>query len=88
MLKAFVLCQNITDNPANKAQKDLRGAGLSRMDCVDPLPVNRVRACEIADGVGRYHPEGAPPGRPGGHVDREGRLPCRRAVPSRSTNSR
>src|SRR5258708_16875285 len=39
MLKAFVLCENIIDNPANKAQKDLQGAGLSRIGCVDPLPV-------------------------------------------------
>jgi hypothetical protein len=39
MLKAFVLCDNITDNPANRDQKDLQGAGLSRMECVDSLPV-------------------------------------------------
>jgi hypothetical protein len=39
MLKAFVLCENITDNPASRDQKDLQGAGLSRMECVDPLPV-------------------------------------------------
>jgi hypothetical protein len=39
MLKAFVLCSGITDHPANKDQKDLQGAGLSRIECVDPLPV-------------------------------------------------
>jgi hypothetical protein len=39
MLKAFVLCDNITDHPANRDQKDLQGAGLSRMECVGPLPV-------------------------------------------------
>jgi hypothetical protein len=39
MLKAFVVCENITDNPANNNQKDLQGAGLSRLPCVDPLPV-------------------------------------------------
>ncbi len=39
MLKAFVVCENITDNPANRDQKDLQGAGLVRMKCVDPLPV-------------------------------------------------
>jgi hypothetical protein len=39
MLKGFVLCSDITDHPANKDQKDLRGAGLSRMECTDPLPV-------------------------------------------------
>lgn len=39
MLKAFVVCENIIDNPANRDRKDLFGAGLSRMACVDPLPV-------------------------------------------------
>jgi|ERR1051325_3457541 hypothetical protein len=39
MLKAFVLCENITDSPANRDQKDLQGAGLSRFKCVGPLPV-------------------------------------------------
>jgi hypothetical protein len=39
MLKAFVLCDNITDHPANRDQKDLQGAGPSRRECVDPLPV-------------------------------------------------
>jgi hypothetical protein len=38
MLKAFVLCDNITDHPANTGQKDLQGAGLSRLRCADPLP--------------------------------------------------
>jgi len=39
MLKAFVICEDVTDNPAHRDQKDLRGAGLSRLVCVDPLPV-------------------------------------------------
>ncbi len=39
ILKAFLLCQNITDHPTDRAQKDLLGAGLSRIECVDPLPV-------------------------------------------------
>jgi hypothetical protein len=39
ILKAFVLCDNITGDPASQDQKDLQGAGLSRMECVDALPV-------------------------------------------------
>src|SRR5271156_2595474 len=39
MLKAFVLCNNVTDNPADTDQKDLQGAGLSRLEAVEPLPV-------------------------------------------------
>src|SRR5580704_10326004 len=39
MLKAFVLCDNVTDNPANREQKDLQGAGLLRMEGVGSLPV-------------------------------------------------
>lgn len=39
MLKAFVLCNDITDNSANPDQKDLQGAGLSRIDCITPFPV-------------------------------------------------
>ena len=39
ILKAFVLCNNITDNPVSRDQKDLEGAGLSRIEFVDPLPV-------------------------------------------------
>jgi len=39
MLKAFVLCNDITDNPANPDQKDLHGAGLSRIACTAPFPV-------------------------------------------------
>jgi hypothetical protein len=39
MLKAFVLCENITNNSTDNYRKDLRGAGLSRMLCADPLPV-------------------------------------------------
>ena len=39
MLKAFVLCDRITENPATRDRKDLHGAGLSRIACLDPLPV-------------------------------------------------
>jgi hypothetical protein len=39
MLKAFVVCKNITDHPANGDQKDLQGAGLCRIECLDPIPV-------------------------------------------------
>jgi hypothetical protein len=39
MLKAFVLCDKITDNAEHRDQKDLQGAGLSRIACADPLPV-------------------------------------------------
>ncbi len=39
ILKAFVLCDNITDHPASKEKKDLQGAGLSRIECVGPLPL-------------------------------------------------
>lgn len=39
MRKAFVICDNITDNPTDRDQKDLHGAGLSRMVCVGSLPV-------------------------------------------------
>ena len=41
MLKAFVVCENITDNPANRDQKDLHGAGLSQMVCADSVPEKR-----------------------------------------------
>ena len=39
MLKAFVLCENIVDHPADKNRKDLYGAGLSRIACTEPLPM-------------------------------------------------
>jgi hypothetical protein len=39
ILRAFVLCDNVTDHAAKQDQKDLLGAGLSRIECVDPLPV-------------------------------------------------
>lgn len=39
MLKAFVVCENITDHPNNKECKDLLGAGLSRMEHSDTFPV-------------------------------------------------
>lgn len=38
MLKAFVLCESVTDNPTNKDQKDLVGAGLARITCAGPFP--------------------------------------------------
>lgn len=38
MLKAFVVCDNITGSPGHTDQKDLHGAGLSRIECVEPLP--------------------------------------------------
>jgi hypothetical protein len=39
LLKAFVLCDAVTDNPASNDQKDLQGAGLSRIECADLFPV-------------------------------------------------
>ena len=39
MLKAFVVCENITDTPSSGDQKDLHGAGMARMECVDALPL-------------------------------------------------
>ncbi len=39
MLKAFVLCEEISDHSTNKDQKNLRGAGLSQIEGTDPLPV-------------------------------------------------
>jgi hypothetical protein len=39
MLKAFVLCNDITDNVTSEGQKDLQGAGLSRIESADPFPV-------------------------------------------------
>jgi hypothetical protein len=39
MLKAFVICKDIADNPGNKEQKDLQGAGLSQFVCGDRLPL-------------------------------------------------
>jgi hypothetical protein len=39
MLKAFVLCNNITDNGSNQGQKDLQGAGLSRIKSAGTFPV-------------------------------------------------
>jgi hypothetical protein len=38
MLKAFVLCNDITDNAENPIQKDLIGAGLTRIEGVGPFP--------------------------------------------------
>jgi hypothetical protein len=39
ILKAFVLCDNVTDHATSQGQKDLQGAGLSRIERGDPLPV-------------------------------------------------
>lgn len=39
MLKAFVLCNSIADYPTNRDQKDLQGAGLSRVQYTGLLPV-------------------------------------------------
>ena len=39
MLKAFVICNTITDNPTNSDQKDLDGAGLSAINCTTQFPV-------------------------------------------------
>jgi hypothetical protein len=39
ILKAFVLCENVADNSSGTDQKDLQGAGLSKVECLDPLPV-------------------------------------------------
>ncbi len=39
ILKAFVLCNNVTDNSLSRDQKDLDGAGLARVGCRGPLPV-------------------------------------------------
>src|SRR3954454_10614016 len=38
MLKAFVLCNSITDNPASPDQKDLHGAGLCAIQRAVPFP--------------------------------------------------
>jgi hypothetical protein len=38
-LKAFVLCDNVTDHPTDGDRKDLQGAGLSRLECPGPPPV-------------------------------------------------
>src|SRR5438105_11405054 len=37
-LKAFVLCDQVSDKPESVDQKNLHGAGLSRITAVDPLP--------------------------------------------------
>ena len=39
MLKAFVLCNDITDHPSGQGQKDLQAAGLSRIEYAGPFPV-------------------------------------------------
>jgi hypothetical protein len=38
MLKAFVICNNITDNPTYSDLKNLEGAGLSAIHCAEPFP--------------------------------------------------
>jgi hypothetical protein len=40
-LKAFVLCDDVSDKPGSADQKDLRRAGLARIACVGPFPVKR-----------------------------------------------
>src|SRR6202035_4581220 len=40
-LKAFVLCDNVSDKPDGADQKDLHGAGLWRVASVAPFPVKR-----------------------------------------------
>jgi hypothetical protein len=40
VLKAFVLCDDISDKPDSRDQKHLQGAGLTRIECVDPFPIN------------------------------------------------
>ena len=39
MVKAFVLCNGITDSPSGQDQKDLQGAGLSGIECTSPFPI-------------------------------------------------
>lgn len=39
VLKAFVLCEYLTDNPENPERKDLQGAGLAVIRCGDKLPM-------------------------------------------------
>jgi len=39
MLKAFVPCHNIADNPTIQDLKDLYGAGLSRIECTASFPI-------------------------------------------------
>jgi hypothetical protein len=38
-LKAFVLCDNASSKPGGEDQKDLHGAGLTRIQCAGPFPV-------------------------------------------------
>ena len=39
ILKAFLLCENVSDHATSKDQKDLHGAGLARIECAEPFPV-------------------------------------------------
>jgi hypothetical protein len=39
ILKSFVLCDDVSDNPGSAGKKDLRGAGLARIACVGPFSV-------------------------------------------------
>jgi hypothetical protein len=41
ILKAFVLCDEITDSPGGTGQKDLRGAGLTVIHASSPFPIKR-----------------------------------------------
>ena len=38
IIKAFVLCENVSAHAASTNQKDLQGAGLSRFECEEALP--------------------------------------------------
>src|ERR1051326_4991253 len=42
VLKAFVLCDEITDSPGGAVRKDLRGAGLAMIPVTTPLPIKRT----------------------------------------------
>ena len=38
-LKAFILCDHISDKPESGNRKNLEGAGLSQIECLDAFPV-------------------------------------------------
>jgi hypothetical protein len=42
IVKAFVLCTEITDTPGSTGQKDLRGAGLSVIHAPNPFPIKHT----------------------------------------------
>ena len=51
LVKAFVLCDEISDNPHGTGQKDLKGAGLAVIQASTPFPIKRTFwvYLEIAD---------------------------------------